>query len=188
VLAIVAIALGMVIGLAVGGSVVALRAFRMRFEIPIIILFLAQGLARGRIFEGAMPAAIGVWSCTSAILVVLLVFNRSIRGLLICALGVLLNLEASLLNLGMPVAYHGATWSESAGLGRAIVASGGLYRAIDASTIWSWAGDVIPFSIGGQTVVLSVGDVLLIVGVLVAVVGIMTTPDGGAKSEIGGRL
>ena len=173
-IAFAAIAVGAVLGAASGGSLSALRDVRFRFETLIVALFVAQGVARGRLFGRVLPGAMVIWLLTSIALVALLVANRRVDGFLVCAVGILLNLEVVLLNRGMPVT-PGTT--SVAQVGKAVAATGGLYRVVDTSTILPWAGDVIPLKAIGQLALLSVGDVMLLVGVVAAVTSIMTTSD-----------
>ena len=169
-----AVALGIVLGLAVGGSFGGLARAKLRFEWMIVVLFLLQGLARGRIVGAPLPWALGIWTAASIGLIVLLAVNYKIPGLLVASLGTLLNLDATLLNFGMPVFFQ----VPDSAVGAAIRRSGGLYAALDGSTKWAPLGDVFRLSVGAQTVLLSTGDVLLIVGICVAIVAFMSPRSG----------
>jgi hypothetical protein len=98
----------------------------------------------------------------------------------IAALGVLLNLVVVVLNNGMPVGVSPS--------GQALVltaldgAQRAFYAPVGFQTILWTLGDVLPLSIRGDWTMLSIGDVLLGVGVAVWIVHIMTASGGEADS------
>jgi hypothetical protein len=152
------------LGLVSGGSVRNLGSLRLRHEKMLIALFLIQAVVRGRVFPSALPGAAWVWALSSVGLVVTLALNQEAPGMLVAALGVLLNVDATLVNVGMPVAAFGQANGEAA------AGSLGLYSLLGPQTMAAWLGDVLPLEIGGQTFLLSVGDLLLIAGVVSVIV------------------
>lgn len=156
--AVAAVALGVLLGGFSGGSLSGLSRLRLRFEWAILLLFVVQALARGRLPFGLRASAhgTGVWVVCSIALLALLLLNRRTTGLTVVALGTLLNLDVVLLNGAMPVL----------GLGGAVSPpSGGFYQFADSASIGLWIGDVIPLSFGHTMMLLSVGDITLMVGV-----------------------
>jgi hypothetical protein len=93
ILAFAALALGVALGLASGGTLQSLARLRLRLEWPMLVLFLVQGIARGRIIGAPLSWAVFVWTLSSAGLVAILALNYRVPGTLVAALGVLLNLD-----------------------------------------------------------------------------------------------
>jgi len=165
VLAATAIALGFIGGFLSGGAFKGLAELRIRYEWAVLISFLVQGVARGRL-EGttASPWATAVWTSISVMLAILLFLNRRAPGALIAGAGVLINVDVVLANHGMPVVVDASN--------RALTAvgnSGGFYHVAGPATVLAWAGDVLRFQAFGGLELVSVGDVLLVVGVAVIV-------------------
>lgn len=163
-----ALILGCLLGWACGGSLLRLGSFRLKYEKTVLVLFVIQAVARGRIGGAAMPGATWIWAIASMGLVVVLAFDYGKPGMTVAAFGVLLNLDATLVNSGMPV--------ESLGRGTtaAVAASGGQYVLTGAHTVGSWLGDVLLLTIGQTSLLLSVGDVLLLASVASVLVFGMT--------------
>lgn len=167
-IAAMALLLGVIAGLAAGGKVRNLMEFRLRYEIVLLVAFVAQGVARGRI-AGTHATSWGmlVWIAASVSLCVLLVANLKHAGALVAAAGVLLNLLVVLANGGMPVT------AGEGGVGGAIAQSAGFYRLANDGTLALWAGDAMELAIGGAQFLVSPGDVLLAVGVAIVTAGVM---------------
>jgi hypothetical protein len=85
-------------------------------------------------------------------------------------MGTALNVLVVLLNQGMPAVFV-------SGVEAAIERSGGFYTAINAATIMPWMGDAMRMRLGPSSLLLSVGDVLLAVGVCVVLVALMLGQD-----------
>jgi hypothetical protein len=172
-LAIFALALGMGLGLASGGAISGLSELRLKGELAIISAFVIQGIARGRIVGGAATAwAMAAWVAASVALIGLLMLNARQPGVLLAAAGTLLNLNVVLANGAMPVVPAAGIRLQAAHVS---AVSGGFYGLADAGTVGVWAADVINLGVLGQRYVLSVGDVLLVVGVAVLVARTMTS-------------
>jgi hypothetical protein len=170
-IALVAIGLGLFAGFAAGGTLGGLSNLRLRGEMAIISVFAVQGIARGRIVgTSASDWAMALWVAVSILLVGLLVLNARQPGALLAAAGMLLNLDVVLVNGAMPVV-PGA----DAHVGAAVVltSSGGFYRLASAGVLGLWAADVLNLSVLGQRYALSVGDLMLAVGVAVIIANAM---------------
>jgi hypothetical protein len=168
-LAVAAIVLGVAGGLLSGGSLSGIADIRLRYEWAILAAFVAQGIARGRLLgTAASSAALVVWMLISLALAVLLGLNASSPGMLVAASGIVLNLDVVLLNNGMPVT---AEASQSALA--AISSAGGFYHLARTTTAAPWAGDALPLRMFSQLELLSVGDIVLVVGVAALIAGAM---------------
>ena len=172
-LGILAVAVGIALGYGAGGSYRNLIRSRLRFEVPIVALFVIQGIFRGRLpFVGATKYAMAVWLASSIVLIALLWRNRHCPGIALAAIGVLLNVVVVAANSSMPVSI-GHTLVIGAPVPQAIVQSGGFYRLIDSGTIAPFLSDVMPLQLAGATLLLSLGDVALMVAVVVYIVASM---------------
>ena len=93
------------------------------------------------------------------------------------AAGILLNLAVVLLNTAMPVAIPATVTHLSGGVG-----SMTLYRAIDQAVIAASLGDVLAVDLPTGLVLLSAGDVALMVGACTVVVfGMISSNDESAQ-------
>jgi hypothetical protein len=167
----IALAAGIVAGLAAGGSVMEISRLRLRGEITLLVAFIVQAVARGRLV-GTVASSWGtaVWIGASVLLVGLLAVNARHPGAVLAAGGTLLNVVVVLANGAMPVVL-----AEGLSVRSAVVASasGGFYRLAQPGMLAVWAGDVLPLNLLGETYFLSIGDVLLGVGVAVLVASTM---------------
>lgn len=144
----------------VGGSVSSLASFRMRYEAAVLVLFVVQAVLRGRLpgVDEASPWGLFAWGVTVLALIAALLPNRRETGVAVVILGLASNLWVALLNQGMP--YMTADGSVVAGAGR-------FYHLATSATDMAWMGDVLPEPTGQW--LLSIGDVLLFVGVVALV-------------------
>lgn len=165
-----AVLVGIALGIACGGSLRRLEDTRLRFAWPVLIVFVVQGVARGRI-AGASPSALGVvvWVLSCVALLALLLPEWRRDGVWIAGLGIALNLLVVLLNGGMPIAQEGLTARIDAT--PTTVLSKGFYQMAGPGTLFGAAGDVLPFFTSGYRILASPGDVLLALGVAILVVG-----------------
>jgi hypothetical protein len=173
-LAVIAIGLGIAAGVLAGGAFGRLAHLRLRHEVGIVILFVFQGLARGRIF-GTRATVIGlvVWVASSLVLVVALAPSARLTGVSAVMLGLGLNLFIVLANSGMPVLLAGLGESQTAAA--ALATSGGFYHVAAGSTAFVSLADVLRFSVGSNKFFLSVGDLLLVVGAAMVLAKVMLT-------------
>ena len=96
-------------------------------------------------------------------LLLLVILNRERKGMWLAGLGILMNFSVIAANGGMPVLAEAAL--AAAGYEDGIrVVYGSKHVGLDGTTILSFLADVIPVRLFGQGQVISLGDVLLAVG------------------------
>lgn len=160
-IACLAVAVGL--GLVLGGSLRRLSETSIRGEWALILLFLLQGVVRGRVplARELDSWSLPVWALSGVALLALLYWNRRLPGFMLMSLGLALNLMVVLANAGMPV---GIDSGASGAATEAPVASG-FYFASSGEIPLSFLGDVIPVPwwLGGPALA-SVGDVFLYLG------------------------
>lgn len=168
-IALIAIAWGVVLAVACGGDLRRLGALHLAGAPVVLSAFLIQGIARGRLL-GVKASSWGVlvWGAASLLLVTVLVvwtLRRSdpvvVGGGTLVAIGTGLNLLVVLANAAMPVA------SVFPGIRGGVDASAGFYTLANRSTSLAALGDVLPLQVLGVYSLLSVGDVLLVMGVAI---------------------
>jgi hypothetical protein len=163
-LAIVALVLGLSLGLATGGSLTNLQGVRIHGEAWILALFAVQALARGVLLPWLGALGIAIWASCTIILLVLVSREFARPGMGVAALGMGLNALVILLNGGMPVVPPSVfTAAETRA---AVAGSSGFYVLADSRTMLALLGDVLPAGNG----LASIGDVLLAVGITVFIV------------------
>lgn len=146
----------------------------------LLSMFVVQGVARGR-FAGTTASALGlgVWCVSSVALVACLVVNRKVPGTIVAAAGILLNLDVVLLNGGMPLLVPAGPDLAARGV---LSTSAGFYHLAGAATLWLWAADAVDLNLVGQRLLISAGDILLAVGVVVIIVASMTRDAAGSEA------
>jgi Family of unknown function (DUF5317) len=168
----VVIAAAVLLGLLAGGS---LRYFGSLHVHWWALAFVGLGL---QIVWVPHLAGVPMWAVGGGMLaasyVLLLVFltvNRWIQGASVMAIGLLLNLAVVASNGGMPVS---AGAIETAGGSAAVLADGGgaKHHLMNDADVLSPLGDVIPIP-PPAGIVLSIGDVLLYVGIAWFIVQVM---------------
>jgi len=164
VIAFAAVTIGLLLGSACGGSVRGLEAVGLRHELPVLILFVVQGVARGRI-AGTTASTVGtaVWVCSCIALVVVLAPDWRRPGVWIVCVGMGLNLLVVLVNGGMPILLEGKELVSASV--STISESMGFYQIAGPGTVVAALGDVVLLAVGGYRVLVSCGDILLVVGV-----------------------
>lgn len=168
------IALGIVLGLSAGGRVWNLRDLRLSWSWLVIPSYLVQALSRGRLpgfseHNGAMSV---VWVVSSIALAASLMIDLGGPGVFLIWAGTLANVVVFLVNGAMPVRIPEAFANLTSGT--TALGDPGFYRAMNEATVAGWFGDILPASFAGRTLMLSVGDMLLLVGAMVAIVAAMT--------------
>lgn len=171
------IAIGAALGLARGGSITALRSVRPKWWLLLVGGFVLQAIAENVSFDqAASVSVIGMF-----LLVVGLTANASIRGALITATGVTMNLVVLVLNGTVPIRFEALEPAGlvAAGTQREQVSSvGHLLELETADTQWGSLGDTIP--IGLLESVISIGDVVTFAGVIVMLANLIA-----AKRRVG---
>jgi len=168
------IALGLVLGLSAGGGVWNLQDLRLSWAWLVIPSYLAQALSRGRLpgFGEHNETMSAVWVVSSIALAVSLMIDFRSPGVFLIWAGTLANVVVFLVNGAMPVSVPEAFANLASG--PSALRDPGFYRAMNDATVAGWLGDALPASFAGRTLMLSVGDMLLLVGAIVAIVAAMT--------------
>lgn len=179
-----AIVLALVAGVLMGGRIPRLANLDLRWP---LFLFLAFGIRVGAqlLDRTDLPQADSAGSLALAAYVLLLVwlwFNRHVPGLEIAGIGVAANAIPVLVNAGrMPVWDMGL---RIAGLSPADLEGNSFHFILKADTVGDFViragpmGDVIPLPIPFIRDVVSIGDLLLALGIFLTVTVAMTQPDG----------
>ena len=163
-LAALLIALGLIAGLATGGSLRTLAHTRFRrIEVLIagFVLQLAVTFLPWRPFEDE-----GFWLIliASGAAALFMFFNRNLAGMTLAAIGLSLNVLVIALNHGMPVSIRAIEIA-----GAPTFEAEGEHTALGPDTKLPWLTDVIPIPVAGS--VLSVGDLFLALGLARLVYG-----------------
>ncbi|MEX1070322.1 MAG: DUF5317 family protein, partial [Chloroflexota bacterium] len=177
------ILLGLVIGALAGGQLPRLADLRLRW-VWLLGAALAVRLLSGLLVTTDMGAEVaGAWGLplTYGLIVVWLYRNWSVPGLQVAAIGVSLNILAVLLNAGKMPVWEGALLASGLTLADLVgdpfhVVLGGAMTAAQFIAAGGMFGDVVPIPIPILRDVVSVGDVLLWVGIVWAIVAAMTRP------------
>jgi hypothetical protein len=184
--ALIAIGVGLVVGLLGGGSPHRLGDLHLRYEWPVVVLFVLQGFARGRLVgTGATSAGMIVWVACSAVLIILVIPDWRSPGLWTVLLGMGLNLLVVLLNSGMPVVVGVGLMSTAVSSG--IAASRGFYQLASSGSFAVPLTDVLMINMFGHRFLASVGDLLLVVGVATFVASTMAAPESERISSLATR-
>jgi len=168
-LVLLAVAIG--VGLALGGSLREFEHLRIhRWGLALIAVALqAPALS----IAGVPASVIGpvMLALSYALLVAFLVANRWIPGATVMSIGLVLNLMAVVLNGGMPVQ---AAAIERSGGDPAVLAQtqDDKHHLMDDSDVLTPLADVIWLP-APATIVISIGDVLLYLGIAYSIVQIM---------------
>jgi len=145
-----------------GGTWRAVGAARLPFEVPALILFMLQGMLRGRLPWMTAMAGSWVafaWGCVCMLLLFTVLREWRQPGVSLVGLGIASNVMVVLLNEGMPYLHPS---------GRALAFVGPFYRTVTSGTHLAVLGDVLPDPTGRFLV--SLGDLLLCLGAVTFVV------------------
>ena len=181
------ILLALIVGAVSGGGLPRLADLRLRWTI-ILVVALALRVGAGVSREIGISAEIPVgWAFIAAygLIFVWLWQNWRVPGLQIAAVGIGANMLAILLNGGqMPIwaaAYSAAGFTEAA------IANDPFHFLLRSDTIAEFVasgglfGDVIPLPVPVIRDVVSIGDVILAIGIFWAIVYSMTRPDAPTR-------
>ena len=184
------IVLALIIGAIAGGAFPRLAELRLRWSLLLVValgLRLLVGLSRETGIGADIPAG---WAYMIAygLIFVWLWGNWRVPGLQIASVGIGANTLAVLLNQGqMPI------WSAayfSAGFTEAQIANDPFHFLLRTDTVAGFVasgglfGDVIPLPIPYIRDVVSIGDVLLALGIFWAIVYSMTRADAPSRSAL----
>lgn len=173
-----AIALGVAIGLARGGSLARLERVRLR---ALPLLFGAVGIQVAATF---VNEPLDGWISFSLVLTsfafvfTFAIANRTNIGMPLVAVGAFCNFLVILVNRGMPVSLDA---SRAAGLGNPFAGhtktlTKGAHRVLTDSSRLTFLSDIIPLRIGAQVV--SAGDLLIWAGLILLLQHLMVGPRG----------
>ena len=175
-------------GWARGGRLRNLEHLEFRMGALVLVLFFGQLLLRGTTVLSLSipsPVRVSLWCGCALGVLCLAIVNLRVRGMYFVAAGLLLNVVVVVLNAGMPLSQSaasrlGATPSQ---VSRSLEA--GFYRLASPGTRLRVLGDVIPVpGFPGLRSVVSFGDLLMIVGVVVIVVeGMVSRPNPSRASR-----
>ncbi len=154
-IALAAVVLSLALVPLIGGRFSGLVHLRLRYEAVMVVLFVIQGVLRGRIIgvDEASEWALAAWGGVCLALVFILMPSRGVPGVGVLIGGLASNLWVTLLNGGMPYATPS---------GEAASVATSFYHAANSATSFVWLGDVLPDPTGRFLV--SLGDLLLLVG------------------------
>ena len=167
---VVAVGAGLV-GRLRGGSFAALSEARFRY-LPLLYLGLAiqlifefwdAGLSEGR--------ELGILISSNLLVAAFLLWNSRLPGMALAGAGQVMNLIVISVNQAMPVSQSAA---ETAGIAGRLSEMGLKHEPMTDSTIIPWLGDVIPVPFLKN--VISIGDVVLAIGIAWFVYATMTRP------------
>ncbi|CAN5553147.1 hypothetical protein BH23CHL10_BH23CHL10_15330 [soil metagenome] len=181
------ILLALVVGAFAGGGLPRLADLKLRWTV-LLIVALALRFAAGLTRETGIGADIPVgWAYIAAYCLIFagLWANWRVPGLQIATVGIGANMAAVLLNAGqMPI------WSaafSAAGFSAAEIVNDPFHFLLQADTVAEFVasgglfGDVIPLPIPIIRDVISIGDVLLALGIFWAIVYSMTSADAPSR-------
>jgi hypothetical protein len=164
------VAVGVAFGLLRGGSIDGLLEARPRWW-----GLLASGFVLHATAEAAdIPGAISLSIAGMFLLIIALMANAAIRGALVAALGVSLNLLVLVINGAVPARFEALVEAGivDQGIARSRVTSvGHLLELESADSRLADLGDVIP--IGVLSSVISIGDLITFSGVILIVSGLI---------------
>lgn len=159
-IALVVAVVAVVAGLLRGGSLERVANTRFRAA-PLLIAGLGLQIVFGLWSPEWMTDALGLGVLIGSNMLVLsfLVVNRTLPGLVVAAVGLVLNLAVISSNGAMPVSAEAA---KAVGAGELEISEGTLkHEVADDDTRLAFLGDVIPIPVVG---ILSVGDLVLAAG------------------------
>lgn len=176
-----ALAVGLTIGFASGGSLGGLLTTRWQWSGLTLSLFVAQAAARGRLpgMLGWTHLVQGVWVACSIALIVLLITEWQSPGMAVAACGVLLNVMVVVMNGRMPVGLPPT--GQPFAFDSLVGAQRAFYQQAGSETLASALGDVVPIGVFGSWTMLSAGDIMLGVGVCVWITAAMTAVIGDSS-------
>lgn len=146
-----ALGLGLLGGLALGGRVAHLRAFRLVW-LPLLLVAVGVRLLAPVADGLAAIAYVLAFACIAAVAA----RNAAMAGMPLIAAGAALNLVVVALNRGMPVS------AEAIGTAGAVMPLDALHLTATADTTLGMLADILPLA--PLHAVYSVGDVLIALG------------------------
>jgi hypothetical protein len=177
---------GLAIGFASGGRLARLEGLRLRGELLLVGLLVAQGILPLLSAAGvARTVLYWAWAATFPLMLIVCLFNLRIPGTSLAAAGLALNAAAILLNSGMPVLQDAVATAGGSAL--TIARADFAHTVAGARTLLVVLADILPIpGPAGVRGVASAGDVLLASGVAVAIAAsAMSRPAGDVPAGSG---
>jgi MFS family permease len=185
-----AIILALIFGALAGGGLPRLAELKLRWSILLLVallLRLAVGIGRETDFGTLVPAG---WAYIVAygLIFVWLWFNWRVPGLQVASVGIGANLLAVLLNGGQMPMWSAAFFS--AGFTEADLANDPFHFLLRTDTVAEFVssgglwGDVVPLPIPFIRDVVSIGDLLLALGIFWAIVYSMTRAEAPSRRTV----
>jgi hypothetical protein len=161
---ILVLAISLFIALARGGRVTNLADIELRLWWLLILGFVIQAVA-GLFPSWEVVQTGGPWILVASYIpiVVAVAANREKSGMWLAGVGILMNLSVIIANQGMPVLAGAITAASDFTIENPVVANF-KHVPFDEDTMLGFLADVIPLRIFGQGHVISLGDVLLAIG------------------------
>jgi hypothetical protein len=162
------LALGVLLRMSVGNGFEQLARVQLSGETPLLALLCVQALLPAiRLTGTAAMVAYWLWLATFPALITVAWRNRGHCGMLVIAVGLMLNLAVVAANGGMPVFEIAARAVGRAGL--LVIPAGDFVHVVgSAASRLFWLADVLPLpGPGPLRLVASPGDLLLYSGVVV---------------------
>ncbi len=186
-----AIALALVVGALAGGGLPRLAGMHLRWlwllGLALALRLFAYG-ARAWGIEADLPPLGLAFIAAYFLIFAWLWGNWRVPGLQVAAVGIGLNTVAVLLNAGRMPVWAGAL--TASGLSPADLGSDPFHFLMNATSVVDFIqsggifGDVVPFPVPLIRDVVSIGDVLLALGIFWAIVASMTRPDAPVRASL----
>lgn len=161
---ILVLTISLFIALARGGRISNLADIELRLWWLLILGFVIQAVA-GLFPSWGFVQAAGPWILVASYIpiVVAVTANREKAGMWLAGVGILMNLSVIIANQGMPVLTGAITAASDFTIDNPVVANF-KHVPYDDETVLGFLADVIPLRVFGQGHVISLGDVLLAIG------------------------
>jgi hypothetical protein len=178
--------IGALIGLLRGGAIGNLAKVQLRYEMTIAVLFATQ-MALPRVAElGGLSSteAVAAWLAVMGLLVLAAGSNWRSLGMALATLGIACNALVIGVNCGMPVSLKAVETISGQVPAADVLADDLVHVPLDSDTRLVALADVIAFpGPAWHRSVISIGDVLLALGVCVFIVRGMATPSVSASGR-----
>lgn len=183
--------LGLLVGLSTGGRLSNLEMAHLRLAPLLILAVLVQNIApmylRGIMGLDDLQLVWAIWIPAALSASSVAVLNSRIRGMLIVAVGILMNVVVVGLNGGMPVALASLPISMQGAAERAI-ANSWLHLPMGGQTVMPLLADVVPVpGPQGFRGMASLGDMCLSVGVAMCLAALMHAGDARSATPQSGE-
>jgi MFS family permease len=184
------ILLALVVGALAGGGLPRLAALRLRW-LPVLLLALVLRVGVVLLQDNGIATDLPLaWGIVVAYLLIFafLWVNVRVPGLQVAAVGIGLNFLAVLINAGRMPIWPGAF--DAAGFSRDAIAGDPFHFLVTAGTVADFVagggifGDVVPIPIPLIRDVVSIGDLLLALGIFWTIVYTMTRADAPVRRSL----